>query len=97
MKSRFFEIQIVQYDLLVPLDDLKYFHPEIETFYQTRGYDGKYYLFLYLKKSCEQTDVAEWFSDNHFQAVLTTLKDQPNCYRLELRRKLNINQLSMTI
>lgn len=97
MKSRFFEIQIAKHDLLVSPDEMKCFHSEIETFYRTRENNGKYLIFLYLKKSCEQTDVAEWFSDNCFQAVLTKLKDHPNLYRLELRRKLNVSQVSMTI
>lgn len=97
MKCRFFEIQMATYDLLRPLDEIKHFHPEIEMFYRTRENNEKSRIFLCLKKNCEQVDVAEWFSDDHFQAFLIKLKDHPNLYRLELRRKLNVSQLLMKI
>ena len=37
MKSRFFEIQIAEYDLLTPLSEIKREHPEIEKYYRARG------------------------------------------------------------
>ena len=97
MKSRFFEIQIAEYDLLTPLSEIKREHPEIEKYYRARGENGKYMIGLYLKKACELSEVAEWFSDEDFSAVPTKLKDRPKLYRFELVRRLEKYQMSMTI
>ena len=97
MKSRFFEIQIAEYDLLTPLSEVKREHPEIEKYYRARGENGKYMVGLYLKKACELSEVAEWFSDEDFSAVPTKLKDRPKLNRFELVRRLEKYQMSMTI
>ena len=48
MKSRFFETQIAEYDLLTPLSEIKREHPEIEKYYRARRENGKYMVGLYL-------------------------------------------------